>query len=360
MTTSNSSDLVSTATTDVAASASETAVTAPAPDISAQQETKGPSIEGLKEAAKKAAAGMESLPDPNAGIKGATKPEIATPVIPPAAYQANFKYKAFGKEKEIPEFWRGLIKDADSEKKVRDIFTQADAFEDMKSKHENTSKQFQEVLSEHTALDRDVRKVMSFRNNKDYDNFFSSLRIPEQEVFDWVQRKIEVMQGTPEQRQMAEMQMRERQKAYDLQHENEFLQSQYQTQAVQARTMQLDNILSRPDISKAASFFDEKSGRVGAFRDLVIEEAQKVFYSSNQDLSAEEATAQVMQRFGKFFEGSQAPQEMPQAQTAAVPQVQSKPVIPVAQGRGTSPVKKAPKSLDDLKAMYKEMQSTGA
>lgn len=362
MTTSNSSDPVSVDTGASAASAAESStpnqsVTAPAASADSSSVTETPKgLDLLKDQAKKLA---QSGPV-TTGASDAPGTETPKPV-----FQPNWKYKAFGKEKEIDEMWRPLIKDAESEKKVKDVFTRADAFDDMKSRHEGLAGEFQGLLQEHQALDKDVRRVMTFRNNKDYDNFFKSLRIPDADIFEWASRKIALMEQAPEARQMAEAQAQERQRLYEMSEENESLQKQYQAQAVQARAMQLDMVLSRPDVSSAASRFDERQGRIGAFRDLVIEEARNYYFatggdSGGKDLSAEEATQMVMQKWAKFLEGSQAPAQGQAPAPAPAPQVQTKPVIPAVSGRGTSPVKKAPKSLDDLKALYKEMQSQNA
>lgn len=344
MTTSNSSDPVSADTAAGAASSADTS----AQNTATTQASATP-VAGTSEAPK-----GESLPDPNG------KESAPAAALPPS-FQPNWKFKAFGKEREIEEFWRPLIKDADSEKRVKDIFTQAYAFEDMKAKQDSTSKEFQGLLGEYQALDKDVKRVMTFRNNRDFDNFFRSLRISDQEIFDYVQQKLNHLEN-PQARQMSEMQAQERQKQYDLQMENETLQSQYQQQAVQARSMQLDMILSRPDVAKAASLFDERQGQIGAFRQLVIDTAGSHYYATGgdnggKDLSAEEAIQMVMQRWGKFLDSSQAG-SMTSQPIAAPPQAQPKPVIPAVQGKGTSPIKKAPKNLDDLRQLAKEAQQT--
>jgi hypothetical protein len=363
MTTSNSSEPVSADTVTFAASDVNTS----APEVKASGTTL-PAATVESDVPDKQLSGLDSLKDqakkmakPGPATTGASDaPRMETPK---PDFQPNWKYKAFGKEKEIDEMWRPLIKDADSEKKVKDVFTRADAFEDMKSRYEGTSNEFQGLLSEYQALDKDVKKVMTFRNNRDFDNFFQSLRISDQEVFDWVKKKIDLHEQSPDAVKAAQMQAQERQRIYEMSQENESLQQRYQTQAVQARNMQLDMVLSRQDVSSAASRFDEKSGRIGAFRDLVIDEARNYYFATGgdnggKDLSAEEATQMVMQKFGKLLEGPQAPAEAPPI-AAPTPQVQAKPVIPAINGRGTSPVKKAPKSLDDLKNLYKEIQAQG-
>lgn len=359
MTTSNSSDPVSTGTEASTASVAETTApeitgqTSQAAEISAASEgTKAKpikEIDDLKGLAKKSAHPETA----NQQVSGAPGTEIPKPT-----FQPNWKYKAFGKEKEIDEMWRPLIKDAESEKKVKDIFTRVDAFDDIKQRYESTSQEFQGLLSEYQSLDKDVKKVMNFRNNRDFDNFFQSLRISDQEIFDWVSKKLD-LNASPEAARMAQMQAQERERMYEMQQENQYLQQQYSSQATQARSMQLDTILSRTDVSSVASRYDERLGRIGAFRDLVIEEAQNYFHSTGgvkggKDLSAEEAVQLVMGKFGKLLEGQPAAQA--QVQTSQPqPQVKEKPVIPVVNGRGTSPVKKAPKSLDDLRSIYKEM-----
>lgn len=306
---------------------------------------------------------IESLAKPEASTQSEPIVAAVSEQPPVNAFTPNWKYKAFGKEKEIDEFWRPLVKDPDSEKKVKDIFTKADAFEDLKSRYEFTQKDYQEVLTEHQALDRDVRKVMKFKADGDYENFFQALRIPDQDIFNYVQKRLDLMNLPPEQRQALEMQSKERQRLYELEEQNQYLEQTYQTQAVQARTMQLDSVLSRPDISSAASAWDSKTGQLGSFRDLVIEEGQKAFYTTGQDLPVEHVVNMVVQKFGKFLETPQAstPNFQTQQPQSAAPQVVAapKPVIPNLNGRGTSPVKRSPKSLDELKSMAKEMSSQG-
>lgn len=274
-------------------------------------------------------------------------------VVPPT-YQPNFKFKAFGVEKELDEFWRPLIKDQDSEKKVKDLFTRAEAFDELKSRYEGTQNEFSQVYNEYVSLDKDVKRVASFLNRGDLDNFFRSVGLTEEKIYEWVENKIEMQNLPPDQKKALEMQAMERQRSYDLELEKNELVQQYQTQAVQARTMQLDMLLSRPEVSQAASAWDSKMGQLGAFRDLVVEEAQKAWFAEKVDLSAEQAVQRVLTRYGKLLEGGVAPQA-PMAPQGSAPQVQQKPVIPAVQGRGTSPVKRSPKSIDDLKAMAKEL-----
>lgn len=314
-----------------------------------------------------------SLSEKIESLSKAPADKFASPAVDPAlpSFQPNWKYKAFGKEKEIDAFWQPLVKDADSEKKVKDLFTRADAFDDLKSRNENTQNQFQGLLTEYQALDRDVRKVIQFKNSGDLENFFNSVKISDDQIFDYARRKLEMANLPPEQRQAFALQAQERQRLYDLQEQNQYLEQNYQTQAVHARTTQLDMVMMTPEIQSAANAWDQKTGMEGSFRDLVIEEGQRHAYTTGEDLPPAVVANRVLSRFGKFLAESQAPgtaspagnpgsMHSPQAPLPpGTTQVVTKPVIPSASGRGTSPVAKSPKSIDDLKRMAKEMARAG-
>jgi hypothetical protein len=371
--TSNSQEPV-VSTEPVAASAAETTqnevtveTQAPETELAPKEMLKEPS---LKEKILAKKTDTPAPPDDTArGEDGKFKAK-ETAVVPAAGdaaapkYEPNFKYKAFGKEKEVDEFWKPLIKDAESEKKVKEVFTRADAFDDMKGRYETASVEHQKVLTQYTALDRDVRRVTKFLNSGDLDNFFSSLRVSDDMLLQHLQRKAEIAKLSPMQQQAYQQGIQARAENLIQQETMEELQSNYTNQRVQARTMQLDMVMMRPEVQTAASGWDQKMG-LGAFRQLVIDEAVKHYYSTKQDLPAENAVALVLQKFGKLLEqpAPQAPvvqtpataaapaQAAPQAPQTTV--VQGKPVIPNVNGRGTSPVKQAPKSLADLRKMAK-------
>lgn len=282
-------------------------------------------------------------------------------------FEPNFKYKAFGKERELDEMFRPLVKDAESEKRVKDVFTRADAFDEMKGRYETASQEHQKVLQQFTGLDRDVRRVTKFLNTGDYDNFFQSLRISDDMLLQHLQKKAEIARLSPLQQQAYEQGINARAQVYDQQEQYEQMQTNFATQRVQHRQMQLDMALSRPEVTGAANTWDQKMG-TGAFRNLVIQEAQNVYHASKQDLSAEDAVQLVLNKFGKLLEQpapqapiaqAQAPQAaaQPASQTQGTVVVQGKPVIPNVNGRGTSPVKQAPKSLADLRKMAADLRA---
>jgi hypothetical protein len=341
----------------------ENAPAVPPPEIESN-----PSMhEKMKEQGQKNKGG-ETSPGDKKADKGQENPDNRAPENgqqpEPPAFKPNFKYKAFGKEKELDPFWQGLVKDPESEKRVKEVFTRADAFDDMKQRYESASGEFQRVAKQHQELDRDVKRVMHFRNSGDLDNFFASVQLSKDDIFNWAARQIELQKLSPDQQQAYQQGVSAR--AQNVYNEQQYatIQAEMAQQRSEMMQLQLDHTLSRSEVQGAASSWDARMGD-GAFRALVIDEAAKNTYATGQVWTPDEAVKNVMQKFGKLLENpppqatAQAPAAQPHAHLPApqAPQtvaVQGVPVIPNVQGRGTSPVKQAPKSLAQLREMGRQ------
>jgi len=280
-------------------------------------------------------------------------------IIPASAYKADFKYKAALQEKEVEEFWRPLMKDAGSEKRVKEALTKLDGFDAVKESRESVVQQYESLNSDYQEQTQLVNRVTGAVQRKDLSSAFRQLGVTEQDVYNWTHQQLQMMELPPDQRQALQAAEEQRHQQFETEEKMSKLQSMYEDQAVQARTMQLDHSLSRPEIQNAAQSWDNLTGQPGAFRDLIIQEAQTAYYQNQEDLSAEQAVQRVMQKFGKVVnQNAMSQQAVPQAHTqqAHVPHVpQAKPVIPNITGKGTTPIKKVPRSLDDLKKMAKEL-----
>lgn len=310
-------------------------------------------MEGLKKAAKDGIA--QETADP-------LKKEVTQPATP--AYTPNYKYKAALQEKEVDEFWRALIKDADSEKKVKDLLQKVDGFDFVKQSREKLDSQYKALEQDYNTQNQLVTRVTGAIQNKDYGSAFRQLGISDEDIFRYTHDRLQRMEMPPEQRKAFEDAESLKEQQFQLQEQMRQYQSMYEEQKVQARTMQLEFAMSKPDVASMAQNWDELQGTPGAFRDLVIQEAQAAYFQNGVDLSADQAVQLVMQKFGKLLSvnGSQpnaaslnasaAPGQTPQ--TIAK---QAKPVIPNINGKGAAPIKKVPKSLDDLKRIQKELEA---
>jgi hypothetical protein len=291
---------------------------------------------------------------PGASATPAPGAEGAVPVIGAPAYTPNYKYKAAGQEKELDKMWHSLIKDADSEKKVKEVFAKVDAFEYAKQRREQAEQQVQSLTNDYQQVNSTVQRFNHSVQSNDLSSAFRLAGITKDQVFNWTKQQLQLMDMPPEQRQQHEQAEQIRAHNYDLNEKVQQLQQQYESQAVQARAVQLDVALSRPEVARFAEQWDQNAEQPGAFKVFVIEEAKKAYYDAKQDLSPEQAIQSVMQKFGKFLNvGSptmQSPQAIPQSG-----QPRQVPVIPNVQGKAASPIKKVPKSLDELKALAKSL-----
>lgn len=306
----------------------------------------------------------ESSGDTSSSSSQASSSPESTPTEGSApAYQPNYKFKAYNKEYEIEEPFRPFIKDPDLEGKFRKLHEKAYGFDPLKEKHDGLRQEYDTYKSKYEPIDRSLTTLGMLLENKDYETFFQKLNIPHDDLFKWADKKLKELDLPPDQRAEIDRQRQDRERLYYLDTQNQQLMQNYQSTASQARQLQLDNLLSRQDVSKYASDWDSKMGEIGAFRKLVIREAEAEFRRSNRDLSVEEAIQHVVSNFGKLLtpqeQAAAQQQEMsPEAMTMQAPQEFAngkRPIIPHVPGKGTSPVKKAPRSIADLKAMAKNL-----
>lgn len=342
----------------------------PAPTAGASTENASPNVETPNAQALTADTSANAVekqtaspaaPTPGTPVPTAAAGASTTPVIGAdgkVAYVPNFKYKAALQEKELDPFFHSLIKDADSEKKVKDLFTKVDAFDFIKGKKEYAETQFDSLLADFNHQNATVSKFTAAVQANDLSSAFRVAGITKDQIFKWTQQQLALEEMPPEQRAVHER--AEQAKLQNTEWEEKFqsLEKKYEDQAVQARSVGLEVALSRPDVARFAEAWDQQ-GEPGSFKQLVIDEAKKVFYDSQGsgkpiDLSPEQAVAMVMKRFGKFLSLGDTGTQPPQAVTSIATPRGTPPVIPNVTGKAASPIKKVPKNLDDLKKLAKE------
>jgi len=329
----------------------------PAPAAGTSTENASPNVETTAPASTINQFSGKEINTPAPAVDKTTESQPAvTPVVTPdgkVAYVPNYKYKAALQEKELDPFFHSLIKDQDSEKKVKDLFTKVDAFDFIKGKKEQIEGQFTSLMGDYDSISGQVTKFNESVKNNDLSSAFRLSGINKDQVFKWAQQQLALMEMPPEQRQQYEQFEQTKLQKSELEERVTSLQSQYETQATQARVMQLDFALSRPEVAQFAQAWDT-NGEAGSFKTFVIDEAKKIFYETQQDLSPEQVISHVMKRFGRFFNTGETVSQSPQVINQANGQ-QPKPVIPNIMGKAASPIKKAPRSLDDLKKMARAL-----
>jgi hypothetical protein len=280
------------------------------------------------------------------GVEGV---EAAAP-----AFAANFKFNIHNKEHEIPEKFRSLITDAESEKEVRELFEKAMGLDYAKPKHLKTQKEFEDYKKNSEPTLKALQRVSDMYNAGDYQNFFKALKISDEVLYKYVLDKLNYNELTPEQKRERDQQVAQKQQMYAMEDQTVSVQSQYESLAIENREFQLESVLARPDTVAMQEAFDSAHG-AGAFKTAIIDRGDEVFRATGRDLPVVEVIQQVWRTIAPFVKNQ------PQAGAApgqrVIPANGKPPVIPNISGRNTSPTKKLPTSTDDLRKLAREMRA---
>jgi len=295
-----------------------------------------------------ATTGHDSPPAAGSGVT----PLDVSPEVP--EYTPNYSFKVMNEQKEFDEWAKKAIKDADSEKAVRELYEKAHGLDFVKQDRVKLKEEFQSVRNDYEGLKGHLLQAGTARQRGDYKTFFESFGVSDDEVLKYALKVAELREAPAETRQQFETQRQESLRAVSLESENQKMYEQVQSLGVQQRTFELDQALASSDISQVVQMYDERVGQPGAFRARVVERGQYHWYASQKDLPALQVANEIAAMFGPM--GS--PQAAPIPQVAAPSQAAAKkPVIPSIQSRGTSPAQKVPKSIEDLKKLRDEMRA---
>lgn len=306
----------------------------PAPEVAPKTETPSASPD----------ASPSDPSQPAAAIAG------AVPAAP--AYTPDFKYKAFGKEYEIPEVFKGLIKDEKLEKEFKSLFSKAQAFEPISQQKKETAERLNTVMGS-------ISKPLAFLQKQDYESFIKSVNIPDEAILEQAFKILQYRDMPADQRAAYDSQMQNRTRVYDLETQNQHLQEQYLQAAVQTRTSELDTRIQSPGVKEIAEAYDAKMGKPGAFKSKVIDYGAIIHATQGQDLSVDQALEAVRNEFAPFITlAQQAPQGLPTVPAGVVQAANRPAVIPnIGTGHQSSPVKKVFKSIDDIRKYARERQA---
>jgi hypothetical protein len=321
-------------------------------------------------------AKTDEKPEPTGLDKLASKAKeviekgVETPVLEgkPAPFTPNLKFKVMDKEHEIPKEFQGMIKDEKSEKMVRELHEKALGLDIVKQKFNETREEKNSLIAENTEIKRSidglrtvVQGAIKSGNLLKLDDFFSKLQIPEEVIMKYALQKVQFAELPPEQRQILEANMSAEKRAEMLQAQYEDSQSQVATQAQEMKAQMLEHTLAREDIRAVAQDWDTKVGKPGSFKALVAQVGHLAWLQSDGkvDLTPEQAVQEVMRGYGLQAPTAAAPGNATPAPGTPAP-AQKRVIqrttntIPNVQGRSSSPLKAKPKSIDDLKKLYKE------
>lgn len=330
------------------------------PDITYVTEPKTP-LEGGIAGLKRASEALEKAGQKQAKAEKITLKEgEKDPNQPPTPqYAPNYKFKVFDEElkkdieKEFDDWAKGLIKSKEQEDKFRDLYTKVTGFESVKSSRNKLKNEVQKLQSESTDFKKSLSVLSDHVQNNDMQSFFEALKIPEDKVLRYAMERINY-------HQLPDDKKREYDGARDLKYRSQILaednqrleQAHVQAQA-NVREQELGSALMSPDVKAIADAVDARTGP-GSFRNEVIRRGEYYWHAHKKDIPVSQAIQEVVSLLGQPAQTmmpTTANAAMPGGAPEVVQAPEKKPIIPNIQGRGTSPAKKMPRSIADLKKL---------
>lgn len=327
-----------------AASTSEVSSGAESAQGAAETTGQGASGEARAGASGKAAAG--------AGVDGEASKSATTP----SAFTPNFKFKVKDKDLEIDDFLKPVVKDAETEKKLRELYEKAHGLDEVKGSRDTFKTEAEQWKGRFSNVETSLKTLGEYVKKDDFRSFFEALNIPKDKIIQYAINELKYQELPAEQRAAIEAQ-REQQFAYEQSSvQNQTLQKQMADLVQKQAAFELDQELAKPEIVQAAQSFDTRTGKAGEFRKLVIQRGQ--YYEAVHKISppASQLAQEVVQLIGvqATAQPGTAPSQNQSSPTGSQTQA-AKPVIPSFSGGGKSPVKKMPTSIDDLRALRQNL-----
>ena len=278
-------------------------------------------------------------------------------------YTPNFKFTAANKEYEIDEFIRPLIKDAETEKKIKSLYEKAYGLDLVKSHRDELKQKYQEIKSQYEPLVQDVQRAAQFIKNQDIMGLMDFLGVSKEMLFKAVKDEIDYLQMSPEQRQYIDAQRQAQQRAYELEQGNLTLQQQMEHQQVESLDYQFKLTMGLPDVQQVASYYDSLPGKQqGDFEQAVLKHGSAMYALHGKLLPPLEVVKDFVNYIGYNPQNTNknvvAEREEPaQPQTVVVkPQ---KPTITNPKSKPSTPVKSNIRSIEDLKKLQQQMSANG-
>lgn len=262
------------------------------------------------------------------------------------AWQPNFKYTVKGVEKEIDPMFRDIIKDAQSEEKVKRMFEQVDGVDLLKQKYGETESKYKDI---ETKWNEQTQKLQYAAQlwEQDKDQFFEYMGMDPQDIYKWVAEKLRLEQAPESEKELYNSNKEARRLAMEREHQLQFYQQKAAQEAMQAKSFQLQQELTKAEIAPVKNQYDNIYG-AGAFETAVKQLGKVTWDTQGVDLSATEAVTQVAGYFKTLVE--KLSPAAPAAANSSVSKTEP-PVIPTIKAGASSPANRAVRSLDDLKKL---------
>jgi len=287
-------------------------------------------------------------------------PEATDEVVVEAAkFIPEFKFKAGGKEYEVPEKFRSLVTDEASQKEIKEIFEKAYGLDDLKPRHlkqKETLEKFEtEFLPRVQEQNQIIDELAGYLKQKDFDSYFEKLQVDEKDVQKWMLQKLSL---TPEQNQLYNEKRELQKQLMQQKTENQTLNTtvdaatrEYQKQLESQALNALQFTLDKSEYKNAVQSHDATHGK-GSFQNKVIQYADYIHKTSGKILGIEEA----VKEYTAFIPPVTAAST--QNNSVGIAAQKSKPVLPQVAAKPYSPAAKQITSIAQLRDKANEMSAS--
>lgn len=279
----------------------------------------------------------------------AATPAVGTPMVPETpAYNPNYKFKVMDQEKEFDEYLRPVIKDIDTEKKIRELYEKAYGLDHVKPKYESLKTQFEDVNGKYTTVAQDLQKLGIHLKNNDLQSFFGAFQLSDEQILKYAIDRLNYYDLPPEKQQELDAQGARNAQLAQLQQENQQFKQWKEQQETQQMRNELDQTLNAQHVAPIVMSFDQRAGKPGAFMEAVVNYARAEFARLGKDLTPAEAVQGFVTTFGLNAQAASPQPAVEQAVDGNPQSAQRAATLPKIPASGASPVKQKVKSLADL------------
>lgn len=278
-------------------------------------------------------------------VQGSVAPESAAPASPeaapvaaaveaaPPAYQPDYGYRYNEQKHEIEDFWRPLIKDKESEHRVRDVMQKLAGFEEYK--------QYKQQVNEWKEPMTELQELQKLYQAGKHEDLLERIGIDEETLFNVAREKLQRRNMSPEQKQLFEEKRRVQLEKEQLLTENSRYKEQAARETANLINYQVDMELGKPQYQSVVDKYEAANGK-GSFRDFVLTRGEILSHRAGKTVPPAEVLSSILKEYSAF---------MPSPAETQANHKQSVKVIPNVRGAGSSPERAAVRSLDDIRKL---------
>jgi hypothetical protein len=275
----------------------------------------------------------------------------------PEQFVADYKYRADGKDLEVPDYLRPLIKDKASQDQVVNLLKKHDAFDTVSQRRDQFRTERDQERAEKQKYVTAIDTMRNTYQRGDIDGFLKMCEISEDKMLQWATEKAKYLMGDENYRRTVDQQNQLRQNAWKNESQATDYQSKFQEMEARQLHTEFNYEMMKPEVSSFVASFDKQFGN-GAFVNEVKNRGELAYLREQKTIAPSEVIQGIMKQFSAI---AQVPQPAPAAAPSGAPAAKvivkpaaKVPTIPTVKGSQASPTKEGFTSLDQIRKYRKD------